>query len=130
MKFNATYLHDDECMQRSSFHIHVPAMIISMRDILSLLSAMATVSAVVLLSIWVAGIDIRNIIGAVSWGLTLVFMALALDSQGRRAFMLLFSAGVLLVSAVLQSVVSPDYVIASGWVVATWAGVAVFKHLR
>ena len=130
MKFNTAYLHDAKCLHRTAFHIHVPATIISVRDILALLSALATAGAIVMLSIWVAGIDIRNIIGASTWGLTLVFLALAVDSQKPIALLHLLTAGALLVTAMLQYVVSPDYVIASGTLMATWAGVVVFKRLQ
>ena len=130
MKTYSAHFHREHRFQLSALQVHIPAMVISARDILTLLGALTVASAIVILSIWTAGTDSGNILGAASWGVALVFMALAVDSQAAAAVLKVLTGGALAVLAWLQSSVSPDYVILSGILVAAWIGVAVFRRLQ
>ena len=130
MKTCTAHFQREHRFQLSALQVHIPAMVISARDILATLGALIVASAIVILSIWTAGVGSGNIPGAASWGVALVFMALAVDSRAVAAVLKVLTGGALAVLAGLQSSVSPDYVILSGVLVATWVGVAVFRRLQ
>jgi len=107
-----------------------PAMAASIRVTLALLAAIATAAAVVMLSVWAAGLEMNGILGASSWGLGLVFLGLAVDNREPRALLQLVTGLALLVLAWLQAYVSPEYIIASGSLLAVWVAASLFKQLR
>jgi len=83
-----------------------------------------------MLSIWVAGMDISSIIAAGTWGVAMIFFAMAVDNRKAKALLQLSTGGVLMVLAWLQYAVSPDYTVVAGVLVAGWIAVAVFKRLK
>ena len=105
-------------------------MVISIREILALLSAVTVATTAIMLSIWVAGMDISPIIGAGTWGVAIIFFALAVDSRTATALLQLSTGGALIVLAWLQNAVSPDYTVVSGVLMAGWIAVVVFKRLK
>ena len=108
----------------------VPVMTVSIREMLALLSALSAATGIVLLSVWVAGMEISNILGAATWGLGFVFLGLAVDNREQTARWQLVTGLALLSLAALQYTVSPDFTIASGVLLAIWVAVGMFRQLR
>lgn len=109
---------------------YVPAVVLSIREISALLAAVTIATGVVLLSIWAAGLGIREIIGAASWGVAFIFFGLAIGNPRPVAILQLFSGLSLLVLAWLQYSISTDFTIISGVLMAAWAAVALFRQLK
>jgi len=117
-------------------HIHstkdsnfVPVVVDSFRETLALLSAVIAAIAIVMLSVWVAGLAIQNVFGAMIWGLGFVFFAMALDSKDSLAALQSLTGLSLLVLAWLHNTISPDFIIASGILLALWVAAALFRRL-
>ena len=108
----------------------LPVVRTSINQSLALLSVITSAVAIVLLSVWVAGLEFSTIIDAGIWGVGLIFLGLAVDNDEPIAFLQLTSGIVLLALAWLQYSVSADYIIVSGVVVAAWVAFAMFKRLR
>lgn len=108
----------------------VPVVVDSFRETLALLAAVIAAITIVMLSVWVADMQIQNIFGAFTWGLGFVFLAMAVDNRGLMAALQAFTGLSLLVLAWLQSVVSPDFIIASDILVALWVAATLFRRLR
>jgi hypothetical protein len=123
-------IQENRRFQTSSVQERIPAMAISIREILALLSAVTVATAIVMLSVWVAGMEVTAILGASTWGVGFIFLGLAVDNREPTALLQLGTGVALLVLAWLQNTVSPDYTIVSGVVLATWLAVAVFRRLR
>ena len=108
----------------------IPATVASIREILAMLGAVITATTIVMLSVWVAGMEVTAILSASAWGVGLIFLGLAVDNREPKALLQLLTGISLLVLAWLQSTVSPDFTVVSGVIVATWVAVATFKQLR
>jgi hypothetical protein len=108
----------------------VPGLAASMREILALLSAVTVATLFVLVSVWVAGTEMTNIASALTWAIGLVFLGIALDNRGPLAYFQLVTGLFLLVLSYLQNSISPDFTIVSGALLAAWASIALFGHLR
>lgn len=106
-----------------------PAIATSLRSVLALIAAVLVATAVITLSVWVAGVEIGVYLGAASWGLGFIFLGLAVDNRGSAAFFQMVTGLALLVLALLQSKLSSDYIIVSGVLVAAWIGVLLFNRL-
>ena len=130
MKTLNTYVEENSWHSKSSFRQHLPAVSVSVREILALWVAVGMATMVVLSSIALAGSAAGSVIGAGTWALALGFFAMAVDAEGRKG-LLQASSGLLLIGfAWLQNTVSPDYTIATGILMAAWISVAVFKRLK
>jgi len=112
-----------------TFQIRIPSITISVRDSLVVLSAAVLVSALILLSVWVSGLDVRNIVSASSWGIAIMFLAFAIDSRPRKAVLQLLTAVALVVLAWLQLAIAPEWVIASALLLAPWLSLSLVKRL-
>ena len=128
-------IHSGHMQEHHRFHIGaesrlVPVMVDSFRETLALLGAVIAAIAVVMLSVWAAGMEIQNIFGAFTWGLGFVFLAMAVDSRESLAILQAVTGLSLLVLAWLHNSVSPDFVIASGILVALWIAATLFRQLR
>jgi len=130
MRAHTAMTHTEACLRISSFHMHIPAMVISARDILALLGAVTVAAATIAFSVWLAGMGVEGVLGASTWGAAFVFFALALDSAKSTALLQLATGIGLLGVAWLQNVASPDYTIVSGVLVAIWLATPVFRWLR
>jgi hypothetical protein len=108
----------------------IPSVKISINQGLALLSVITAAAAIVLLSVWVAGMEISNVIDAGIWGVGLIFLGLAVDNDEPVALLQFVTGIVLLALAWLQFSVSADYIIVSGVIVATWVAFSLFKRLR
>lgn len=112
-----------------TFQIRIPAITISVRDTLVVLSASVLVAALILLAVWVSGLDVRNVVSAASWGAAIVFLGLAIDSRPRRALLQSLTALALVLLAWLQLAVAPEWVIASALLLAPWLSASLVKRL-
>jgi len=108
----------------------IPLMGVSIHRTLAFMSALTTATAIVLLSVWMAGVEASNIVDASTLGLGFIYLGLATDNRGTTAIFQLVTGITLLVLAGLQHTVSPDFTIVSGVLVATWVGITVFRQLR
>ena len=130
MKMYTTPIQQNQHFETEARQGHIPAMAVSTREILAVLSAIITATCVFLLSVWVAGADNSYMFAAFTWGLGFAFLALAIDKRGQTA-VLQFVTGIgLLGLSWLQSIVSPDFAIVSGIIVATWVVVLILRKLR
>jgi hypothetical protein len=128
-------IHSGHIQEHHRFHITadksiVPVVVDSFRETLALLSAVIAAIAIVMLSVWVADMEIQSIFGAFTWGLGFVFLAMAVDSQNSPAILQSLTGLSLLVLAWLHNSVSPDFIIASGILVALWVAATLFRQLR
>jgi len=130
MKTITTHIHDTGQFHTASTPDHFPEVVIPICEILALLSAVTVAVSVIMLSIWVAGMDISGVTGAVGWGVAIIFFALAVDSRTPVALLQSSTGVALAVLAWLQFAVSPEYTIVSGVVIAAWLAVAVFQRLK
>jgi len=108
----------------------VPAMAASIREALALLGAVTAATAVILLSVWVAGLEMTDVLGAGIWGVGFIFLGIGVDNRDPGAFFQVLSGLALFVLAWLQTNVSPDFAIVSGILVAAWVAAGLFKRLR
>jgi hypothetical protein len=129
MKTFSASIHDNLNLQSASSRGLIPAMVASMRDIIALTSAGLAAIAVITLSVWAAGLEINTLLGVSTWGLGFIFLGLAVDNSGRVALFQLVTGGAFLILALLQNSVSPDFIIVSGVILATWVAVVLFKRL-
>lgn len=107
-----------------------PLMVDSFRETLALLSAVIAAIAIVMLSVWVAGMEMHSIFGAFTWGLGFVFLAMAVDSRESFAILQSLTGLSLLVLAWLHNSVSPDFIIVSGVLLAMWVAATLFRQLK
>ena len=112
-----------------TLQIRIPSITISVRDSLVVLSAAVLVSALILLSVWVSGLGVPNIVSAASWGIAVMFLAFAIDSRPRKAVLQLLTALALVTLAWLQLTVAPEWAIASALLLAPWLAASVVKRL-
>ena len=104
-------------------------MVASLRDIMALTCAGLAAIAVITLSVWATGMGINAYLGVSIWGMGFIFLGLAVDNCGRLALFQLLTGVAFLVLALLQNSVSPDFIIVSGVLLATWFAVVLFKRL-
>mgnify|MGYP001821093585 CR=1 FL=1 len=100
------------------------------RASLALLGATTIAAGLVILSIWATGLESAPILSALSWGLGYVFLAMAVDNRASTAFLQLFSGIALIVLALFQSMVSVDFLMGSGLLIAGWVAVLSYRQLR
>ena len=130
MKTYITPVQQNRQLQTTSGHKLILVMASSIHEILAMLGAMTAATAIVMLFVWVAGMEISNILSASIWGLGFVFLGLAVDNRDPIGFLQLVTGLALLVLAWLQNTVSSDYTIVSGVLVGIWVAVALFRRLR
>lgn len=98
--------------------------------ILALLAAGGAAAAIVLLSVWAAGLEAAGAASAATWGLGFVFFGLAVDNRAAAALLQLATGAALLALAWLQFSIAPNYAIAAGLLVSSWVAVGLFGRLR
>ena len=116
--------------QENTWQIRIPAMVIPIRDVLAAASAVIVAAATIMLSLWLAEVGSVNELAAIGWGLGLVFLALAADSQASRAVLQTLTALALILMAWLQLAVAPEWLMASAVLLSPWLACSVFKRLR
>ena len=129
MKTVSVLTHQNLKSQTVASRRFIPVMVASMRDIFALTSAGLAAIAVITLSVWAAGMEIHMFLGVSTWGLGFIFLGLAVDNSGRVALFQLVTGVAFLVLALLQNSVSPDFIIVTGVILATWVAVVLFKRL-
>ena len=128
-------IYSGHIQEHRRFHITadsnlVPVVVDSFRETLALLSAVIAAIAIVMLSVWVAEMEIQNMFGAFTGGLGFVFLAMAVDSKDSLATLQSLTGLSLLILAWLHGTVSPDFIIASGILLALWVAAMLFRQLR
>ena len=108
----------------------IPAVAASANEIMALLGAAILGAAIVSLSVWIAGMQMTDVLGAGIWGVGFIFFGLAVDGKDPKAVFQAVTGIALLVLAWLQANVSADYIIVSGILVAAWAATSLFNRLR
>jgi len=108
----------------------IPYVTVSIREVLALLSAVTSVVAIVLLSVWISGVGSMAVASAGTWGIAFVFMALAVDKRESKAFFELTTGLALMVLAWLQNTVSPEFIILTAVLLASWVSIGLYRLLR
>ncbi len=129
MKIVSSSIHQNLKPQTVDSRKLVPAMVASMRDIMALTCAGLAAIVIITLSVWAAGLEINTYLGLGTWGLGFIFLGLAVDNSGRVALFQLITGVSFLILALLQNSVSPDFIIVSGALLATWVAVVLFNRL-
>lgn len=101
----------------------------TMRNIMAVTWATVAALALIALFVWVAGMGVQTYLGAGTWGMGFIFLALALDNDGKYTRYKAMTGVALLTLALLQSSLSPGFMIISGAVLAAWLAGAVFNRL-
>ena len=130
MKTYTMPFQQNQRIQLSANEEILPAMTSSIKEILALLSAVSAAAAVVLLSVWVAGAEVSDLLGAGTWGVGFIFLGLAVDNREPVALLQLITGVALLILAGFGTFLSADFLIASGLLLATWVAAGLFKFLR
>ena len=108
MKTISTPIHKSQKLFPISAKTMIPHLAVFVRNIL-LMSGVGTAAiAIITLSVWAAGPATALYLGAVSWSLGFVFLAMAVDSRGPLAKYQMITGLAMLVLALLQSSVSPQ----------------------
>jgi len=129
MKTVSTSIHESQKFQSIASKIQIPVVAASMRNIMALSWAALAAIAIITLSVWAAGAEISTYLGASTWALGFIFLALAVDNHGRKARYQLMTGLALLSLALLQNSVSPGFIIVSGVLLAAWVAGVLFKRL-
>ena len=108
----------------------VPSVSVSMREVVALLSAVTSAVAIIMLSVWASGSGLTAVVGAGTWGISFVFLGMAVDSRKPAALLQLSTGLTLMVLAWLQYTVSPEFMILTGVLMAAWVSVGLFQRLR
>jgi len=130
MKTYTYVMQHDQRFQTGNQPQLIPIVATSTRELLALLSAVTVATAFVLLIVWLAGMLTDNLVGAGTWGLGFIFLALATDNRKLIAILQVTTGVTLMGLALLQIMVSPDFTIVSGALLSTWVAFAVFRLLR
>lgn len=129
MKIVSTPIHQNQKLQSVAREKLIPAVTASVRETIALMVAVLAATVITTLTVWMAGLEISTYLGASTWGVGFIFLALAVDNRGRSALFQMMTGVVLLVLALLQNSVSPDFIIVAGVLLAIWLGVVLFKRL-
>jgi len=130
MKTVVSTLHQNRELQSPTSKKILPAVAASVNEVPAMLGAVSAAAVIVLLSVWVSGLEMTGLLGAGVWGIGFIFLGFAVDNRDPGALLQLATGVALLVLAWLQTSVSPDFAIVSGMLVATWVAVGLFKQLR
>lgn len=130
MKTLHTYVEENSWHGESIFRPRLPAVPVSVREILALWVSVGMATMAVLTSIALAATAAGSLIGAGTWALAIGFFASAVDADGRKGLLQALTGMLLIAFAWLQNTVSPDYTIGTGILMAAWISVAVFKRLK
>ena len=103
---------------------------VSRRETLALFGAAITATVLAFLFVWVASMATNSLVAAGTWGLGFIFLGLATDSRKWPAIWQLTMGIALLVLALLQVTLSPDFALVSGALVTIWIAARVFMQLR
>lgn len=107
----------------------IPVLASNMRNIMAFTYAGLAAVVVIVLSVWVTGMGIGTFLGVSSWATGFIFLGLAVDSRGPLALFQVASGVALVVFALLQNSLSPNFFLLSGVLLASWVAFAVFRRL-
>ena len=129
MKYISTPIEQNTKLPSVAAKGLIPAMAGTLRDLMALMSAVLMATVIVILAVWMAGMQFNGFLAASSWALGFSFLAMAIDRGGRLAFLQVVTGGSLLTLAFLQNSISPDFGILAGILVAVWVAVALYRRL-
>ena len=130
MKALTAHIQQMRDFQLTGTEQFVPSVSVSLREVVALLSAVTSAVAIILLSVWASGSGLTAVLGAGTWGISFVFLGMAVDSRKPAALLQLSTGLTLMALAWLQYKVSPEFMILTGVLTATWVSVGLFKRLR
>ena len=130
MKALTAHIQQVRDFQLTGTEQFVPSVSVSLREVVALLSAVTSAVAIILLSVWASGSGLTAVLGAGTWGISFVFLGMAVDSRKPAALLQLSTGLTLMALAWLQHKVSPEFMILTGVLMATWVSVGLFKRLR
>ena len=130
MKIYNLEMHKHNLLNTPATHRWGPGINVFVMEMLAVLGALAVAISVILMSIWLATLDIKPLLGAGTWAVAFIFFALAFDKRGSTALLHAITGAALVVLAWLQNAMTTDYVIVSGVLLATWIAVATFKQFK
>ena len=107
----------------------IPVLASNLRRFMALMYAGLAAAVVITFSIWVIGMGINTFLGLSIWAMGFIFLAVAVDNRGPLALAQGTSGGALLVFALLQNSLSPNFFLLSGVLLASWVAFAVFRRL-
>ncbi len=84
------------------------------------LAAALGIAAILILATWASGNGMQDILAGTSWGAGLVFLALAIDSEGPGAMLQAVSGLVLMVLAWATYRVAPEFAVLAALLVSAW----------
>jgi hypothetical protein len=105
-------------------------MVITFRDMVAALSAIAAVVVAVMLAAWVSTFGSGHVLAGGTWGAAIVFTALMVDGWGPQSVLLGLTAAVLALLAWLQLSVATGFLVLAAGSVAPWVAAWVFRRLR
>lgn len=130
MKTYNLEIHKHKLLNTPATHRWGPGLNVFVIEMLAILGALAVAVSIILVSIWLATLDIKPLLGAGTWAVAFIFFALAFDKRGPVVLLLAITGVAMVVLAWLQTAMTTDYAIVSGALVATWIAVAVFKQFK
>jgi hypothetical protein len=130
MKIYSATIHREDEPRLDRRDRLLPKIAVSGADMLAALGAIAVASLVVLLSVLAAGVGVTGLLGAMSWGLGLVFLALAIDNHSPVSVLQCLTGLAIMLLAWLQFNVSPDFIVITGVLLAAWLSSSLFRTLR
>lgn len=116
--------------QMNTWQIRIPAVVISVHQVVAVLSAIALLTVFIILSVWVSELGLRSQVAGMGWGASMVFLALAVDNHAGRALLQLLTALALMILAWLQYNVASEWVIVSAALLAPWLTSGLYGWLQ
>ena len=90
-----------------SWQIRIPAMVITFRDMVAALGAIAVILVAVLLAAWVSTFGSGHVLAGGTWGAAIVFTALTVDGWGPKSVLLGLTAAGLALRPTLRAHLIP-----------------------
>ena len=102
--------------------------ILALQIVLRVLAALLPATAVGVLTIWAVSSGLGAYASAVYWGTGLIFLALAVENEGRLARLLGGSGFTLMGFAWLSSSVAPEFGVLAGFILAAWVAIPILNR--
>lgn len=126
------------CLQRitdlpgeaMNWQIRIPAMVISIRQVVAVLGASVAALLLLTLTVWFVEMGLGPYIAPVSWGVAMIFMASALDHHEGTSIAKVLTALGLAALAWAQYFIAAEWGIVAAILLAPWLIMAVYKRLQ
>ncbi|MFT5140838.1 MAG: hypothetical protein ACI9H8_001628 [Lysobacterales bacterium] len=111
---------------------HKPAIrfksILAPQFVLRVLAALLPAIVVGVLTVWAISSGFVDHASAVYWGLGFIFLALAVENEGRLAKMLGGSGVILMAFAWLSSRIAPEFGVLAGFILMAWVAIPILRR--